>query len=81
MSEVRNLTQDEIKVILAKYPKARHIPVSNFLSSMEGPGMAVAQNFHQDSRDYRWDTHITKAIQTGIDIAKGYKRIVDGKIK
>lgn len=80
--EIRDLTVEEVKVILDKYPKARPIPVKNFLFS-QGANESVhnaTMNFGADAQSYRWDTHIQKAIRTGIDVGCGRKRIVDGKI-
>lgn len=82
--EIRDLTQDEIDAIIAKYPKARRTPVSNFLSGMSSAGSAYGanMNFHQDARDYRWDTHIKNAIKLGMEIGQGHKKVMpDGKIK
>lgn len=66
---MKELTMLEIRDILSRHPKARQIPVENFLISM-GTSLEIAMaNLRQDTHAYAWTTSTTRAIVEGIEIA------------
>lgn len=66
---MKELGMLEIRNVLSRHPRARKIPVENFLSSMGTSREIAMANLRQDAYAYAWTTFTTRAIIEGIEIA------------
>ena len=69
--KMRNLTPQEIEILLQKYQGARKIAVENFLSTVSACAIKyyALQNLQKDRMAYGWNIDTYLAIREGINIA------------
>jgi hypothetical protein len=61
--------KDVVEEVLLEYPKARKIPVENFLFSLPAKNpMYDLMNLERDAWLYKWSKDIVNAISMGIDL-------------
>jgi hypothetical protein len=65
--EARQTTKAIIENVLKKHPRARRIPVENFLISSKGRSYRLqCLNLESDAYLYRWSASTVKAIRDGL---------------
>ena len=72
----RSLTSEEIEVLASK-KGVKRIAVENFLGTIdtESPISAHRMNLSMDAQLYKWNAATEGAIQTGISVAYGQKKL------